>query len=194
MNKSEINFNAKKFFAGIVLVVLAGFAVYAYNKGSTDNDELQSKKRNEVTFYDMVHNQFNSKMGSISAFTQSNAFYMTPDDTLEKAHKECSPMFFKVLNADSLDKGRLKSPDSPLYQPTYDCISLQIDQLPVKEKTFIKFMNSPRFEQYKNVPEVKKVIEIASQDSALTMGEALTIIKTIDQAEKRIAMDKFKNN
>lgn len=193
MNKSIIKINAKKIFAGIIVIILVGFALYAVIKAPKENDELLTRKK-EMTLNNMVRDQYNFMMFSISSFTKTNDFYMTPDKILEKAEIQCSPMLYKILSSDSFDKYNLKDPNSTLYKPTYDCISKQIEPLPVSEKIFIKFVNAPRFEQYKNVPEVKKVIEIASQDSALTMGEALTIIKTIDQAENRIAVDKFKNN
>lgn len=190
MNKSVIKLNVKNIFAGIILV---GFAVYAVIKVPKENDEYLTRQK-EMTFNSMVRDQYNLTIFSISSFTKTHDFYMTPDKILEKAELQCSPMLFKVLSSDSFYKYNLKDPNSPLYKPTYDCISKQIEPFPVSDNIFIKFVNAPRFEQYKNVPEVKKVIEKSSQDSALTIGEALTIIKTIDHAEKLIAMDKFKNN
>lgn len=177
----------------ILCVIVAYISYYQYKDLKT---EMFSQNK-ERAVYDLIRQQYSLINGPIHTFTQANGLYSPPDEVFEKANKECSPLLFKELTADSFDKkykGELKQPDLPVYQPTYNCINKIVEAIPLSEKEFIKFVNAPRFDKYKNVPEVKKVIATASEDNILTSGEAYTIINTIDQAEKRIAMDKFKNN
>ena len=196
MIKSTGEITTKHIILGLGLLILGVVMLYVVKHENSKLDGELLANHKERAFYYLVNQQYDLINGPIHTFTQVKGLYSLSDEVLEKTYKECSPLLFKELTADSFEKiytERLKQPNLPVYQPTYNCINKIVEPIPLSEREFINFVNAPRFDKYKNVPEVKKVIATASEDNVLTSGEAFTIIDTIDLAEKQIAMDKFKN-